>query len=390
MSEDPELAANIIRNKIDGMYKSEPSARLEIRESKTSENRSKHQKFMFDLTNSGKSLAEIQTAWHAYYQALPNDQKHDVWNEFYREYDKERVPNSSPRVIEAKMEPTNPIFDQQSPKIVQIPDATVSPKHQNRSVAAVKKQLIRYKTTNSKISTKDHLKSLGFGLVCGFIALVIFLFGFFNERFIAPFISPSKDVSNAPLIIDGQTAAAGSEPIITIPKINVQIPVIYTEPSVEENAVQAALENGVLHYANTAKPGEKGNGVIFGHSSNNIFNKGKYKFAFVLLKQLEAGDTLTLQKDGKRYVYKVYDKKVVSPNDLSVLSSQPGKIATVTLITCDPPGTTVNRMVVFAEQITPDPNTNVASTATLNNLPVILPSNAPTLWNRFYDWVTSW
>ena len=30
-------------------------------------------------------------------------------------------------------------------------------------------------------------------------------------------------------------------------------------------------------------------------SSNNILNKGKYKFAFVLLKQLESGDTFMIQ-----------------------------------------------------------------------------------------------
>ena len=164
---------------------------------------------------------------------------------------------------------------------------------------------------------------------------------------------------------------------------------VYTEQSTEEAAVETALESGVVHYASTPYPGEKGNGVIFGHSSNNIFNKGKYKFAFSLLRRLEVGDTFTLQKDGKRYVYKVFDKKVVAPKELSVLGAQ-GRPSTFTLITCDPPGTSLNRLVVTAEQISPDPAVNTASTAKSNApLPGILPSNSPTLWSRFINWASN-
>lgn len=390
-SQEPESAANIIRLKLAGLYEDEPNARKELQETKASEQRSKHQQFMFDLSNSGKSLAEIQTAWHAYYRALPDAEKHHVWNEFYREYDKQRT-SPRPPVKEPLKLAENPIYNP-GPTLNQLP-APTPPKlsYPTVTVANLKKRLLNTVALNAKqTSTKEHLKSLGFGLACGFVALIIFLFGFFNERFIAPFISPSKDVSNAPLIIDSNAITAGSEPLITIPKINVQIPVVYTEPSVDEEAVQKALESGVLHYATTPNPGERGNGVIFGHSSNNIFNKGKYKFAFVLIKKLEVGDTFTIQKDGKRYVYKVFEKKIVTPNDLSVLGEQGGKTATMTLITCDPPGTSINRMVVIGEQISPSPDGNTVSTvAQQKELPVILPSNAPSLWSRFYDWATSW
>lgn len=383
-SNDPESAANLIRHKLAGIYDDEPNARRGLQESKASQHRSKHQQYMYDLSNSGKSLAEIQTAWHRYYQALSDDQKHQVWNEFYREYDVQR------QASKAKSPQTNPLFEQTKTVVTQ-PDMTpveASPEPTSRNLRHVRQQLIKA-TGSSRGKAKEHLRSLGFGLACGFVALVIFLFGFFNERFIAPFITPSKDVSNAPIIIDANTVVAGKEPLITIPKLNIQVPVVYTEPSIDEKAVQKALEEGVLHYATTSNPGEAGNGVLFGHSSNNILNSGKYKFAFVLLRKLEVGDTFTLQKDSKRYVYKVYEKKVVSPSDLSVLSPQPGKTATMTLITCDPPGTSVNRMVVFGEQISPDPSANTASTAKQETTtPVILPSNAPTLWNRLWDWLT--
>jgi sortase A len=165
---------------------------------------------------------------------------------------------------------------------------------------------------------------------------------------------------------------------------------VFDEASIEENAVQRALERGVLHYATTSQPGQQGNGAIFGHSSNNILNKGKYKFAFVLLKRLEAGDTFMVHKDGKRYVYRVFDKKIVKPSEVSVLNATAGKPATMSLITCDPPGTSLNRLVVIGEQITPDPTANTAPTAVKTETqPRVLPSDAPTLWQRLTRILTS-
>lgn len=390
VNNNPTTAADVIRQKLADLYKVAPDAKKELEEAKADEHRSKHQAYMYELSSSGKSLAEIQTAWHSYYQALSNDEKHEVWNEFYRQYDQQRV---TPEVVKTA---SNPIYEQIKPRVVpaRIEPREPSPEPPKRpiTVAQLKEQLFKGVAAGKKLkkaSKKEHLKSLGFGLACGFVAIIIFLFSFFNERFIAPFITPSKNISNAPIIIDSATGPAGPEPMITIPKINVQIPVVYTEPSIDEKAVQKALESGVLHYATTPNPGELGNGVIFGHSSNNIFNSGKYKFAFVLLNRLEAGDTFTLQKDGKRYVYKVYEKKVVSPNDLSVLGAQGNRPATMALVTCDPPGTTINRLVVFGEQITPDPLANVASTAAPTQTPVILPSDAPSLWSRIWGWLSS-
>ena len=175
--------------------------------------------------------------------------------------------------------------------------------------------------------------------------------------------------------------------MIIIPKINIEIPVVYDQESIDDNAVQKSLEQGVLHYPTTSNPGEQGNAVYFGHSSSNIFNNGKYKFAFVLLNRLQAGDTFMLQKDGKRYVYKVFDRKIVPPTDVSVLN--PLDRPTATLITCDPPGTNVNRLVVIGEQISPDPNANVASSVTpaLAQKPTTLPSQSVSLWSRFWNWV---
>jgi sortase A len=375
-------AVELLLNKIDKLYTNEPDAKEELEETEHMPGRrSKHQQFMHELSNSGKSLAEIQTAWHAYYVGLPDEEKHEVWHEFYSNH--ERASRLANRKPEPKQ--TEPA-EAKNKKVTH--GRKIEQQHDARTAAEVRNQLLSkvQKRTNVKKGSRGH--SLLFGLGMGAIISVIFLFGFFNERFIAPFITPSRAVSNTPIIIDPSGTAVGPESKIIIPKINLEIPVIYDEPSIEEAAVQKALERGVLHYATTPNPGELGNGVVFGHSSNNILNKGKYKFAFVLLKQLEPGDTFMLQKDGKRYIYKVYEKKIVKPEDVSVLNNT-SKPATFTLITCDPPGTSVNRLVVIGEQISPDPKGNVASTVKQDtSKPATLPGDAQSLWQRFTNWLT--
>lgn len=376
-----EPAVNLIRKRIKSLYGIETPTRQEAKENSSSKKPlSKHQIFMKHLNESGRSLVEIQTEWHKYYQGLSDAEKHQVWQEFYQE-------NQS-----AKQAPQNPNQSKSTVKTVQVLDeSTTSKKPQKNTIADEKKKIHHSITKNKKIklSAGAHFKSLLFGLSMGAIVLLILLFGFFNERFIAPFVTPSKNISSTPIIIDPTSTTAGPESLVIIPKINVEAPVVYNAPTIQEKDIQKGLEDGVVHYITTPNPGEKGNSVIVGHSSNNILNSGKYKFAFVLLNKLEVGDTFSLTKNSKRYTYRIYDKKIVKPNDLSVLNNN-DKSATVTLITCDPPGTSINRLIVIGEQITPDPNTNVASTAkTSDKQPTIVPGNAQSLWSRLTGWLFS-
>lgn len=374
-------AADLVRKKLANLYASEPDVVTGAIESvqEPASQRSKHQKFMAELATSGKPFAQIQTEWHAYYVSLPDKEKHEVWNEFYSAkehkpvFDTQPLAQPAPATVGIGLD-----FDEpQAP-----PAATDAP----ASVASLKKQLTGRVKNRGRLSRKQHLKSLGFGLSAGAFTIMLLLFGFFNERFIAPFITPSKNVSSTPLISDGLGGAVGKEPKLIIPKINVELPVIYDVKTIQEADIQKGLEDGVVHYATTSNPGEQGNGAIFGHSSNNILNRGKYKFAFVLLSRLEPGDTFYIEKDGVRYVYRIFQKKVVPPTDVSVLSDVPGKASTMALITCDPPGTTINRLVVWGEQISPDPARNTASTALETTAePEILAGNAPSLWSRIWN-----
>jgi sortase A len=394
--DDDSPAVELIRQKIAQLYKDEPDGEREFAQAKAAgKNVSKYQRFMRDLGNSGKSLAEIQTTWHEYYQALPDKEKHEVWQEFYSQHARpSQVISPHPH---STAKPHHPAPEPAPKAIVHAAVRTPShkrPTHHSsdlRTMSDIKNQLVGKAQNRSKLSRRSHAKSLLFGLSAGLISIIILLFSFFNERIIAPLITPSRTVSTTPIIADPNSTVVGPEPIIIIPKINVEVPVVYDEMSTVEASVQSALERGVVHYPTTPSPGQQGNGAIFGHSSNNILNKGKYKFAFVLLGRLEPGDIFIVHKDSKRYVYRVYSKKIVPPTDLSVLGPA-DKPATFTLITCDPPGTSINRLVVLGEQITPDPGANVASTAqpttTAAAQTAVLPSDAPSLWHRLTSWAT--
>ena len=172
-----------------------------------------------------------------------------------------------------------------------------------------------------------------------------------------------------------------AENTISIPKINVKAPVGY-EPSIQEAAIQRALQDGVVHYGNTAAPGTAGNVAIFGHSSNDWWEPGNYKFVFVLLDKLAPGDQITMDYQSKRYTYEVTSAKIVEPTDVGVLN--PTSTPTLTLVTCSPPGTSLKRLVVTAKQISPDPsNTRVAVTTPSTQAPATL-STSP----NFFDQLT--
>jgi len=394
-------AVELIRAKVARAYSKEPNAAQELAEAKTERTPSKHQQYMQELGASGKSLAEIQTAWHHYYTTLSDAEKHEVWQEFYEAnqhtpyqklFQKQQPVVSRKR--EAPAEPPREPEERSSGVIVADHNSGVLVAEQANpdQTKKIKRKIASTVSANGKLTAKHHLQSLGFGLLSGFIVLVVLLFTFLNEYIIAPFIQPSRNVTSAPIILSDAATNLNAPPSVTIPKINVQIPLVFDVPTVEENAVEAGLKRGVVHYANTVMPGQNGNAAYFGHSAVNIFNNGeKYGFAFTLLHNLTTGDIFYITYSGKTYAYRVFDREVVPPSQVGVIHDTKGKVATATLITCDPPGVSTNRLVLWGEQISPAVSTNTAGTAaTAVSQPAVLASNGPSLWSKFVDKVEFW
>lgn len=104
-----------------------------------------------------------------------------------------------------------------------------------------------------------------------------------------------------------------------------------------------------MRYPGTARPGEVGNAFIFGHSSNYPWVKSDYNDIFALLDNLELGDEIIIFYNQKKYVYKVVDHATVKPGDVQALESRDQTKKELSLMTCWPVGTTLERLIVFAE-----------------------------------------
>lgn len=208
------------------------------------------------------------------------------------------------------------------------------------------------------------------------------VFGLMNSQYIAAAIADAT-YTPAPTSLQPQSTPISDKPRIVIKKIGVKAPVVYGQKSVNESAFQLALRDGVVHYPQTAKPGEDGNVVIFGHSSGQVWAPGDYKFIFTHLSKLEVSDKIFIEYKGTRYIYNVSGKKIVQPTEVSVLSqSNHNKL---TLITCTPVGTSEKRLIITADQIVPKPeNTNADSNNNKVQKPgikVLPDSTSPSLWH---------
>jgi len=136
---------------------------------------------------------------------------------------------------------------------------------------------------------------------------------------------------------------------LKIEKLKISAPIILNVPGANKTEYFKALEKGVAHLAGTPLPGEKGNSVIFGHSSFYRNAPGAYKTIFRNLNQLELGDKILVLVDSKALLFKVIEKRVVNPNDLSVLHQT--KDSRLTLMTCWPPGRIDQRLIVVSTYI---------------------------------------
>jgi sortase A len=138
---------------------------------------------------------------------------------------------------------------------------------------------------------------------------------------------------------------------IVIEKIGVNAPIVADVSVTDEKAYREALKKGVAHAISSDYPTTAPSNVyLFAHASLNFWDLGKYATVFNLLRKLELKDKINIFYKGDRYVYEVVNKEVVKGwNTNSITRSVIEPI--LTLQTCDPPGTTINRFVVTAKLV---------------------------------------
>ena len=144
-----------------------------------------------------------------------------------------------------------------------------------------------------------------------------------------------------------------SEARLVIDEIGVNAPIVFNVPN-NTDLIYDQLENGVVHYSITAKPGMPGTGIILGHSSAYPWYKGDYGAVFALLSKLKPGDRFYVQySDDRSFFYEVKESLVFNPfktdERLNAIEGATGN--NLILVSCFPVGTNYLRIAVRAQQI---------------------------------------
>lgn len=137
---------------------------------------------------------------------------------------------------------------------------------------------------------------------------------------------------------------------IVIEKINANARIIPNVSPGNEREYLNALRQGVAEAAGSTLPGQPGNLYLFSHSTDAPWNIVRFNAVFYLLKELESGDRVIIFYKNRRYDYVVFDKIIASPSDVSYLTNRYDS-PILTLQTCDPPGTLLNRLIVRAKLV---------------------------------------
>jgi len=153
----------------------------------------------------------------------------------------------------------------------------------------------------------------------------------------------------------GEIAAAENliKPISTdfglvIEKINANARIVPQVDPGSEKEYTTALKEGIAQAKGSTDPGEDGNMFLFSHSTDAPWNITRYNAIFYLLRELVPGDRVIVFYKGRRFDYIVFDKTTSKPSDITFLTNRYDK-PVLTLQTCDPPGTLINRLIVRAK-----------------------------------------
>jgi len=140
---------------------------------------------------------------------------------------------------------------------------------------------------------------------------------------------------------------------ITIESVGIKN--ITITPNVEssrESVYNQYLKRGVAHFEGTPLPGDGGNSFIYGHSAVESFfsrNRDLPETIFSRLNDIDIGQKVVVNREDKVIEYIVRNKKIVEPDDFSILQPIYNK-ETITLMTCWPLGIGTKRLIVVAER----------------------------------------
>lgn len=339
--ENREAAAKILRNKIDNLFANKTSL-----DEQASPYERTHTEYVEQPTTNDWN--KYHTAWQNYYQ------------KYYEGYYSHHLQKAKESLIDEKTTKQE-----------------IESKLKQKLLGKIKKSAIEVRKSKHFVP-----------ILSGISAMLLFLFLQYNSLLVGgvmAYVSPGY-INLQNIIVDPNTDITVSpEPRVIIPKINVDAPVHYDIGN-DYDSQMSAMDNGVAHFAipgASSHPGQIGNTVLAGHSSSDLLGSGDYKFIFSQLEKLNIEDTVYANYNSKRYTYTVTKKQVVGPDDVNSLVYQTDK-PILTLLTCVPVGTANSRLLVIAEQISPDPSLSKAAPLADSTSSSSIPGNQPTILERLF------
>ena len=137
---------------------------------------------------------------------------------------------------------------------------------------------------------------------------------------------------------------------LIVPKIGINAPIIIGVNPTKPGEYLAALEQGIAHSSLSYFPDEDGTVYLFSHSTNYDWFVKDLNAVFYLLKNLEEDDTVVIYYKNMPYTYRITGKQVVKPTAVNYLAPQAGAKRLI-LQTCWPPGSTSERLLIFADLV---------------------------------------
>jgi sortase A len=387
-SHGQEAAANVVRGQLDHIYggntdtptpQTTPVAQEpEVQTKPEPEQQSLEAASPYDRTHADHS--QIQTdQWTQY---------HSAWQDYYQKYYERYYIGQVYHARKALESENQPTAQDQQPK--EAPESAVvqaeSTFSRDEAMYDLRSKLVnKLQTSAVKVRKSRHFVPIAAALC----VVLLFLFLQYNRVLFAnvqAYVSPGN-IDPANIIVDPSTTTSVSpEPRLIIPKINVDVPVNYNVTP-DYDSQMKAMENGVAWFGipgANSKPGQVGNTVLSGHSSNDVIDPGSYKFIFARLDHLNKGDTIYVNYNSTRYTYTITQKEVVKPTQVNKLVYA-GDKPILTLITCTPIGTSLNRLLVTAEQVSPSPKQATAAPETSTTTKqAAIPGNSPTFFQRIF------
>ena len=185
--------------------------------------------------------------------------------------------------------------------------------------------------------------------------LVLFAIAFFSSVFILGQLGLLPETTSATVVETVTPANTPAPKVVELP-IKIEISkiglsaVIVNPTTTDIAALDKELLKGAVRYPTSAKLGEVGNVVLFGHSSYlPVVGNQAYK-SFNGIQKLAVGDVVTVYSDNTAYTYSVRNVAEEKADDnIAIPLSVSGKI--LTLVTCNSFGAKEDRFVVTAELV---------------------------------------